>query len=153
MQILNKLFFLSILLALNFVSCQSKMVVDSTSYKNLDSEKKQDVDEYLTDAKKMIPKKETEIILMFQYNCFFQKKITINNRYTKEFPKTDKIHYGQSTVNFSKKLGKIKIKLSNGKYFTILQKKGYDYITICYNEQYETIYIHYYDFPKILIEE
>ncbi|WP_160137570.1 hypothetical protein [Chryseobacterium sp. c4a] len=153
MQIHNKLFFLSILLTLSFVSCQSKRVVNSTLYENLNAEKKMEVDEYLSDAKDMIPKKESEIVLMFQYNCFFEEKMIINNFYTKEFPRTNKIHYGQSIVNFSKNLGKINISLSSGKSFSILQKKGYDYITVCYNKQNETIYIHYYNFPKMLMEE
>ena len=155
MQINNKRFlvFLATILMLTFVSCQTKKVINSTKYENLSSEKKQEVDGYLADAKKMVPKKDNEIVLLFQYNCFFGKNIVVNNTYTKNFPKSDKVHYGQSIVNFSKNLGKIKIKLSDGKSFSIPQKKDYDYITICYNEKSEILYIHYYDFPKMLIEE
>jgi predicted RND superfamily exporter protein len=155
MRINSKRFlvFFATILMLTFVSCQTKKVINSTKYENLISENKQEVDGYLADAKKMVPKKENEIVLLFQYNCFFGQKIKINNTYTKDFPKSDKVHYGQSIVNFSKNLGKIKIKLSDGKSFSISQKKGYDYITICYNEKSEILYIHYYDYPKMLIEE
>ncbi len=139
---------------LSFVSCQTKEVINSTKYENLTPEMKQEVDEYLIDAKKVVIKKENEIALMFQYNCFFGKKITVNNIYTKDFPKSpNKIHYGQRIVNFSKDLGKIKIKLSDGKSFSISQRLGYDYITICYNEDSKILYVHYYDFPKMLVEE
>jgi hypothetical protein len=151
--ILGLFVLLVIILMLSFVSCQTKKIINSTKYENLSSEKKQEVDGYLADAKKMVSKKDNEIVLLFQYNCFFGKKITINNTYTKDFPKSDKVHYGQSIVNFSKNLGEIKIKLSDGKSFSISQKKGYDYITICYNEKSEILYIHYYDYPKMLIEE
>ncbi|AZB11509.1 hypothetical protein EG344_23070 [Chryseobacterium sp. G0162] len=150
---ISKLLYSSALLMFSLVSCQTKDVINSTKYASLTLEKKREIDEYIADAKKMIPKKEDEIVLMFQYNCFFDKKIIINDIYTKEFPKSNKIHYGQSIVNFSKNLGKIKIKLSDGVAFSIPQKKGYDYITICHNEKLQTIYIHYYDFPKILVEE
>lgn len=154
MEINNKIFLILSLIALSFVSCQTKKVVNLTKYESLTLEKKQEVDEYLPDAKKIVIKKENEIALMFQYNCFFGKKITVNNIYTKDFPKSpDKIHYGQRIINYSKDLGKIKINLSDGKRFSIPQKLGYDYITICYNEKLETLYIHYYDFPKMLVEE
>ena len=154
MEINKKTFLLLTLLALSFVSCQTKEVINLTKYESLTLESKQEVDEYLSDAKKIVIKKENEIALMFQYNCFFGKKITVNNIYTKDFPESPgKIHYGQRIVNFSKDLGKIKIKLSNRKEFSIPQKPGYDYITICYNEKSEILYIHYYDFPKMLVEE
>lgn len=131
-----------------------KRVINSTKYQDLTSENRKEVDEYLEDSKKIISKKDKEIALMFQYNCFFGKRITINDTYNKDFPKSsDKIHYGQGIVNYSKSLGKIKIKLSDGKRFSVFQKKGYDYITICYNEKSEILYIHYYDFPKMLVEE
>ena len=148
----KKLFFISILM-LSFVSCQTNKIINSTKYENLNLEKKREVDEFLPDAKKLMTKKENEIALMFQYNCFFGKKITINDTYTKDFPESGKIHYGQSIVNFSKSLGKIKINLSDGKKISIPQKKGYDYITICYNQETAIVYIHYYDFPKMLVEE
>ncbi|WP_419869387.1 hypothetical protein [Chryseobacterium sp. CT-SW4] len=155
MQINTKrlLIFFTTILMLSSVSCQSHMIINSTKYENLNLEKRQEVDGYLLDAKKMLSKKDDEIILMFQYNCFLGQKISINNTYTKDFPKTNKIHYGQSIVNFPKKIGKIKINMSNGKSFSISQKKDYDYITICHNEKTGNIYIHYYDFPKILVEE
>lgn len=155
MEINNKLFFLAGFLALNLVSCQTtKEVVNTTKYESLTRENKLEVDEYILEAKKMVPKKENEIILMFQYNCFFGNTVTVNNTYSKDFPKdSNKVHYGQKIINYDKNLGKIKIRLSDGQSFSISQKKGYDYITICYNEKQETIYIHYYDYPKILIEE
>lgn len=154
MEINKKTFLILSVLALIFVSCQTKKVVNFTKYQNLALENKQEVDEYLTDAKKIVIKKENEIILMFQYNCFFGKEIMFNNIYTKNFPKSpDKIDYGQRIINFSKSLGKIKIKLSDGKTFSISPKLGYDYITICYNEELKTLYVHYYDFPKMLVEE
>ena len=155
MQISSKRFliFFATILILSFVSCQTGKVINSTKYENLSLQKKQEVDGYLIDAKKMAPKNENEIVLLFQYNCFLGKTIIVNNIYTKDFPKSDKVHYGQSIVNFSKNLGAIKIKLSGRKNFSIPQKKNYDYITICFNQKSEILYIHYYDFPKMLIEE
>jgi len=155
MQISSKryLVFFATILILSFVSCQTEKVINSTKYENLSLQKKQEVDGYLIDAKKMVLKNENEIVLLFQYNCFLGKKIIVNNTYAKDFPKSDKVHYGQSIVNFSKNLGAIKIKLSDGKNFSIPQKKNYDYITICYNQKSEILYIHYNDFPKMLIEE
>ena len=150
---LDKVIFLILVLLLNFVSCQTKKVINYTRYEELTLEKKQEIDEYLIDAKKLMSNKKDEIALMFQYNCFFDKSITVNNIYSKDFPRTNKVHYGQSIVNFSKKLGKIKVKISDGNSFSISQKKGYDYVTICYNSLLQTIYIHYYNFPKLLIEE
>lgn len=139
---------------LNFVSCQTKKVINSTKYENLTPEKKLEIDEYLADAKKMVVKKENEIALLFQYSCFFGKKIIVNDTYIEDFPKSpDKIHYGQKIINYPKSFGEIRIKLSNKKPFSIPQEKGYDYITICYNEELDTLYIHYYNFPKMLIEE
>jgi len=156
MQINRKLFlifFLTVLI-LNLFSCQTKEVISLTKYQNLTSQNKQEINEYLEDAKKIVSKKDNEIALMFQYNCFFGKEITVNNIYNKDFPKIPgKADYGQRIVNYAKSLGKIKIKLSNGKRFLLSQKIGYDYITICYNEKSEVLYIHYYDFPKMLIEE
>lgn len=154
MGINKRIFFIVFLFSLIIISCQTKEFINSTKYENLTSEKKKEIDEYISDAKKMISKKDNEIVLMFQYNCFFGNIVTINNTYTKDFPKDPTIiHYGQKIVNYNKDLGKIKIKLSNEKNFSISQKTGYDYITICYNEKSEIIYIHYYDYPKILIEE
>ncbi|WP_345988308.1 hypothetical protein AAEU33_14510 [Chryseobacterium sp. Chry.R1] len=150
---INKLLYFVTIIIFSLASCQTKKIISSTKYEDLPLEKKNEIDEYITDAKKMISKKTDEIALMFQYNCFFNKKVNINNTYVKEFPKADKIHYGQSIVNFSKSLGKINIELSNGISFSISQKPGYDYITICHNEKSQTVYIHYYDFPKLLIEE
>ncbi|MBO4232707.1 hypothetical protein FO675_00025 [Riemerella anatipestifer] len=144
----------SLIFLLTIVSCQSKKVINFTKYKNITQGDKQEINKYILEAEKMISKKENEIILMFQYNCFFEYVVTVNNIYKKDFPKDpDKIHYGQKIINYNKDLGKIKIKLSDGQNFSILQKKGYDYITICYNKKTEKIYIHYYDYPKILIEE
>ncbi|MEJ5103882.1 hypothetical protein [Chryseobacterium sp. MYb328] len=150
---LDKVMLLISILSLSFVSCQTKKVINYTRYEELTFEKKQEADDYLLDARKLMSNKESEIALMFQYNCFLDKSITVNNIYSKKFPKTDNVHYGQSVVNFSKKLGKIKVKISDGNSFSISQKKGFDYITICYNKSSETIYIHYYNFPKLLVEE
>lgn len=149
----NNLFFILSFLMLNFASCQTKKVINMTKYENLTLEKKLEVDEYIDDAKKLMTNNKNEVVLLFQYNCFFGKKIIVNNIYSKDFPRSKTIHYGQGIVNFSKKLGKIRLKISDGKYFIIPQKKGYDFITICYNEGIDTIYIHYYDYPKMLIGE
>lgn len=144
---------LGVFILLNFISCQTKRVINTTSYANLTSDKKIEVDSYLLDAKKLVIKEENEIVLLFQYNCFLGQEITINDVYKKDFPNVSKIHYGQTIMNFAKGLDKIKIKISNGKIFSIAQKMGYDYINLCYNEKLETFYIHYYDFPKMLVEE
>lgn len=154
MRINNKQLLFSIAIFINSISCETKKVINTTKYENLVVEKRQEVDEYLQDAKKSVIKKENEIALMFQYNCFFGKNIVINNIYTQDFPKSpNKIHYGQKIINYPKSFGKIKVELSNGKHFSIPQKKGYDYITICYNEEREILYTHYYNFPKMLVEE
>jgi hypothetical protein len=156
MKINSKIFlvFLATILMLNFVSCQTQEIISYEKYEDLDLEKKTEVDEYLPDAKKLRPKKESEIILMFQYNCFFDKSLSLNNGYKTEFPKIpNKNHYGQRFVTFEKKFGKIKIKLSDGRKFLINQKKGYDYIGICYYGKENKLYIEYFNYPHMLILE
>ncbi|MDQ1804135.1 hypothetical protein RAH57_09055 [Chryseobacterium sp. CKR4-1] len=97
MQLHNKLFFLSILLSLNFVSCQSKKFYYS-KYGDLSIEKKQEVNEYLEDLKKDYPKKDNEILLMLGYNCFLNQSILINNSIKKDFPKTNSNTDGRTVM-------------------------------------------------------
>ncbi len=154
MEINKKIIFLASFLILSFASCQTKKIISYEKYENLDLEKKAEVDEYLTDAKKLIPKKESEIILMFQYNCFFDKSLKLNNGYETRFPKIlNKDHYGQRFAAFEKKIGKIKIKLSDGRKFLIDQKKEFDYIGVCYYEKEDKLYIEYFDYPHMLVLE
>lgn len=154
MEINKKIFLLVCFLMLNLVSCQTQKIITFEKYENLESEKKAEVDEYFTDAKKLIPKKESEIILMFQYNCFFDKSLELNNGYKTKFPKIpNKNHYGQRFATFEKKFGNIKIKLSDGKKFSINQKDGYDYIGVCYYEKENKLYIEYFNFPHMLVLE
>ncbi|MDC8104523.1 hypothetical protein MTQ00_08225 [Chryseobacterium sp. B21-037] len=154
MEINRRIFLIISFFILTLVSCQTKKVILYEKYENLDSEKKSEVDEYLTDAKKLIPKKESEIILMFQYNCFFDKSLKLNNGYETKFPKiSNKNHYGQRFAAFEKKNGNIKISLSNGRKFLINQKDGYDYIGVCYNEKESKLYIEYFDYPHMLVLE
>ncbi|WP_278378510.1 hypothetical protein [Chryseobacterium arthrosphaerae] len=145
------MFFL--LLAIN-ISCQTKKIINFDKYETLSREDKKIVKQYIEETKNHISKKDEEIILMFQYNCFFNKTLNINNKLTESFPKKqDVVHYGQKFVHIPKNVGNITINQSDGKKITILQKKGYDYITVCYYEKEDTFFIHYYDFPKLLIVE
>lgn len=115
---------------------------------------KKEVNQYLEEAKKSISKHNDEIILMFQYNCFFDETLTINNKFIESFPKQENIiHYGQKQIHFPKNMDNIKIIQSNGKKITIPQKEGYDYITVCYYKKEDKFFIHYYDFPKLSIVE
>ncbi|WP_336687735.1 hypothetical protein [Chryseobacterium bernardetii] len=148
---INILFFLSGFL---FVSCQTRIVTNFDKYENLSVDDKKEVNQYLEEAKKSISKHNDEIILMFQYNCFFDETLTINNKFIESFPKQENIiHYGQKQIHFPKNMGNIKIIQSNGKKITIPQKEGYDYITVCYYKKEDKFFIHYYDFPKLSIVE
>jgi len=147
------IFFVTVLM-LSFFSCQTKKIVSYEKYKNLDSSRKKEIDENVDDVLKHIGKKENEIILLFQYNCFLEKKIEINNGSKLEFPKVlNENHYGQKFNHFRKDIGKIKIELSDGKFFVIEQKKEFDYIGICYYEKEDKLYVEYFDYPRILITE
>lgn len=148
---ISSLFFL---LSFLFVSCQIKIITNFNKYENLSLADKKEVNQYLEEAKKSISKKEDEIILMFQYNCFFDKVLDVNGKFTESFPqKENTIHYGQKFINFSKSIGNISITQSDGKRIVIPQKEGYDYISICYYNKGDKFFIHYYDFPKLLIVE
>lgn len=147
------IFFITISM-LSFFSCQTKKIVSYENYKNLDSLRKKEVDGNLNDVLKHLGKKENEIVLLFQYNCFLGEKIEINNGSKLDFPKVlNESHYGQKFSHFRKDIGNIKIELSNGKEFFIQQKKGFDYIGICYYEKEDKLYIEYFDYPRILITE
>ena len=142
------------LLSFFFISCQTKIVANFDKYENLSLDNKKVVNEYLEEAKKSLAKKDDEVILMFQYNCFFNKTLNINNKFTESFPKQENIiHYGQKSVLLSKKNGNIIITQSDGKKFVIPQKDGYDYINVCYYSKEDKFFIHYYDFPKLLMVE
>lgn len=71
MGINKKIFFIASFLLLNLVSCQTKKIITYAKYENLDTEKKKEVDESLKDVLKHLAKKENEIVLLFQYNCFW----------------------------------------------------------------------------------
>ncbi|MCA6069221.1 hypothetical protein JI747_018805 [Chryseobacterium sp. RG1] len=147
----KKIFFTSLLL---MISCQTKKIISYDKYQTLSFEKKNEVNEYLKDAYKFLPKKEDEVLLMFQYNCFFGKKLTLNNGYSTEFPTSqNKISYGQRFTTFKKNIGNVEINLSNKKTFVIHLKTGFDYIGVCYNEKENKLYIEYFDFPHMLVEE
>ncbi|MPS73189.1 MAG: hypothetical protein E2590_08575 [Chryseobacterium sp.] len=145
---------LFLLLGFLFVSCQTKVVTNFDKYENLSVDDKKEVNQYLEEAKKTISKRDDEIILLFQYNCFFNETLTINNKFVESFPKqANTIHYGQKQIRFPKNIGDIEITQSDGKKIVIPQKIGYDYITICYYKKEDKFFIHYYDFPKFLIVE
>ncbi|MBT2623213.1 hypothetical protein [Chryseobacterium sp. ISL-6] len=154
MEINKKISLIVSFFILALVSCQTKKIISYEKYENLNLEKKAEIDEYLTDAKKLISKKESEIVLMFQYNCFFDKSLKLNNGYETKFPKiSNKNHYGQRFATFEKKFGDIKIKLSDGRKFFINQKDGYDYIGVCYYEKENKLYIEYFNYPHMLVLE
>ncbi|WP_412850844.1 hypothetical protein ACL0VS_02415 [Chryseobacterium sp. PMSZPI] len=137
-----------------FVSCQTKITTNFDKYENLALVDKKEVNQYLEEAKESISKKENEIILMFQYNCFFDKTLEINSKFIESFPKKENIvHYGQKFIHFPKNLGNIVITQSDGKKIVIPPKDGYDYIAICYYNKEDKFFIHYYDFPKLLVVE
>jgi hypothetical protein len=123
-------------------------------YENLSLDDKKEVNQYLEKVKKSISKKDDEVILMLQYNCFFDKTLNVNNKFTESFPrKENTIHYGQKFIHISKNTGDIIIKQSDGKKVRIPQKSGYDYISVCYYNKEDRFFIHYYDFPKFLMVE
>ncbi|HCM34216.1 hypothetical protein [Chryseobacterium sp.] len=154
MEINKKAFLILTLLALSFVSCQTKKIITYAKYENLDTKKKQEVDESLKDVLKHLAKKENEIALLFQYNCFYNKKLEINNKYSLDFPKDlNNDHYGQKFKLVKKEEESIKIKISDGREFLIKQKKGFDYIGICYYEKEDKLYVEYFDYPRILAIE
>lgn len=154
MKINKKIFFFASFLILNLVSCQTKKIITYAKYENLDTEKKKEVDENLKDILKHLAKKENEIVLLFQYNCFYNKKLEINNKYSLDFPKnSNNDHSGQKFKLIKKEEGTIKIKVSDGKSFLINQKKGFDYIGVCYYEKEDKLYVEYFDYPRILTIE
>jgi len=154
MEINKKYFFIASFLLLNLVSCQTKKIITYAKYENLDIEKKKEVDVSLKDVLKHLAKKNNEIVLLFQYNCFYNKRLEINNKYSLDFPKDpNNDHYGQKFKLVKKEEGSIKIKVSNGKEFLIKQKKGFDYIGVCYYEKEDKLYIEYFDYPRILAIE
>ncbi|AZB32788.1 hypothetical protein [Chryseobacterium bernardetii] len=107
-----------------FVSCQTRIVTNFDKYENLSVDDKKEVNQYLEEAKKSISKHNDEIILMFQYNCFFDETLTINNKFIESFPKQENIiHYGQKQIHFPKNMGNIKIIQSDGKKLLFLKKK------------------------------
>lgn len=154
MEINKKILFIASFLILNLVSCQTKKIITYAKYENLDMEKKKEVNESLKDVSKHLAKKENEIVLLFQYNCFYNKKLEINDKYSLDFPKEpSNDHYGQKFKLVKKEEGPIKIKLLDGRKFLIDQKKGFDYIGICYYEKEDKLYIEYFDYPRILAIE
>lgn len=154
MQTKIRLFVILSILIVNLISCQAKKIISFEKYENLDSVRKKEVDGNLKDVLNHIEKKENEIVLLFQYNCFLNKKIQINNGSNLDFPVIlNTEHYGQKFYHFKKDLGKIEIKLSDDNFFLIEQIKGYDYIGICYYEKENKLYVEYCDYPRILFEE
>ncbi|WP_336960145.1 hypothetical protein [Chryseobacterium contaminans] len=154
MKINTKIFFIASFLLLHLVSCQTKKIITYGKYENLDIAKKKEVDENLKDVLAHLAKKENEIVLLFQYNCFYNKKLNINNKYSLDFPKDlNHDHSGQKFKLVKKEEGHIKIDVSDGKHFLIKQKKGFDYIGVCYYEKENKLYVEYFDYPRILVTE
>ena len=54
MEINKKTFLILPFLGLSFISCQTKEVINFTKYESLTLDSKQEVDEYLPDAKKIV---------------------------------------------------------------------------------------------------
>ena len=80
----NKQLYLTVLLMLSFVSCQTKKLYFS-AYKDLPLEEKQEVNTYLAEVKQAYPKNDNEIILMLSYECFLNQSVIINKKIQKEF--------------------------------------------------------------------
>lgn len=153
MEINKKTFLILILVALNFVSCQTKKLF-FTKYENLSPEKKKEVKIYLKDVEKAYPKQDTEIALMLSYKCFLNQSISINNTIKKDFPELkNESQYGTIFVNVEKNLKIIDFEVSNGLKIKIKPKNGYDYISICYSESSKEWYIEYYDYPHLNFNE
>ena len=128
----NKLFYITVLLMLSFVSRQTKKLYFS-KYKDLPLEKKQEVNTYLDEVKQANPKNDNEIILMLSYECFLNQSVIINKKIQKEFPEAkDGSHYGKTLMlNIEKALNKkIELEFSNGKKINISPKEKYDYISL-----------------------
>ena len=80
----NKQLYLTVLLMLSFVSCQTKKLYFS-AYKDLPLEEKQEVNTYLAEVKQAYPNNDNEIILMLNYECFLNQSVIINKKIQKEF--------------------------------------------------------------------
>lgn len=151
----NKQLYLTVLLMLSFVSCQTKKLYFS-AYKDLPLEEKQEVNTYLAEVKQAYPKNDNEIILMLSYECFLKQSVIINKKIQKEFPEVKNgSHYGKTLIiTIGKALNKnIELEFSNGNTIKISPKEKYDYISVCYGKDSKEWYIEYYDYPHLNFSE
>lgn len=156
MRINNKRFltFFYLIIMFNLVSCQTKKLY-FTKYESLSLEKKQEVNTYLDKVKKTYPKKNNEITLMLSYGCFLNQSVVINKEIRKEFPEMENGEHSGKTciINIKKDLKNIELKFSDGKKISVSPKENYDYISICYNENFKEWYIEYYNYPHLNFSE
>jgi len=137
------------LLMLFTISCSNVITLKKT-YNSLQKTEKQQVDSYLENANEIFDKKNNEVVLIFQYNCFSGKKIKINNKKEINFQKEGDKLYFQQISKINKDEGGVNITMGKEKVH-IRFIKDYDYILVCYYEQEKKWNLIYHNYPKIIV--